>query len=132
MLKPIEYGELRGADPTGNGWYGASRGYRKHEGCDYLSKRGDKVLACVSGKIRIGNVYTATDKFKLVEIKNKTYKIKQMYVHPTVKTGDSVQEGDVIGYAQDIAAYHGGGMKNHVHISVWKNGLLTDPEPILK
>ena len=55
-----------------------------------------------------------------------------MYVYPNVKNGDYVEEGDVIGTAQDISSYHGGNMENHIHISVWKNGLLTDPEPILK
>ena len=56
-----------------------------------------------------------------------------MYVsNGIVKNGDYVKKGQLIGYSQNIADYHGGGMKNHVHVSLWKNGLLTDPEPVLK
>ena len=69
---------------------------------------------------------------KLVEIKNNTYRVQQMYVLPTVKTGDIVKKGQIIGTAQDVSKFHGSNkMKPHVHVSVWKNGLLTDPEPII-
>ncbi|XRE42205.1 hypothetical protein ACIVBQ_000409 [Tenacibaculum discolor] len=128
-LKPII---LRGKDSTGNGWFGASRGNRKHEGVDFVGVPGQNVYACESGRVRIGNVYRGSTKMKLVEIKNSTYKVKQMYVQPTVKNGQMVQAGDVIGTLQDVATFHGSNkMKPHCHISVWKNGLLTDPEPII-
>lgn len=123
---------LRNKDTTGNGWYGASRGYRKHEGVDFVVKEGQNIYACDSGRIRIGNVYKGSTKMKLVEIKNPTYKVKQMYVQPILKTGQYVKAGDLIGKAQNVAKYHGSNrMKPHVHISVWKNGLLTDPEPLI-
>ncbi len=132
MITPTISGELRGKDPTGNGWYGAKRGIRKHKGVDYISNVGDPVYACITGRVRIGNVYKTTREFKLIEISGVEYRVKQMYVTPLVNNKDIVREGEIIGYSQNISEYHGGKMKNHVHVSLWKNGLLTDPEPVLK
>lgn len=134
MKLPIKKITLRGKDPTGNGWYGASRnkGKREHEGLDIVSVVGEPIMSMISGKIRTSTVYNGSEEMTLVEIKNSTYKVKQMYVRPSVKTGDFITEGQIIGYAQDIAGYHDSDMKNHIHISVWKNGLLTDPEPLIK
>lgn len=134
ICRPLKKLKLRGKDPTGNGWYGASRGSREHKGVDYLGNPGDEVFACASGKIRIGRVYSNPSKseFTLVEIKNKTYTIKQMYVKPIVKNGDIVKCGQTIGILQAIGDFYGDGMPNHCHVGIWKNGLLTDPEPIIK
>ena len=132
MITPTKTGILRGKDPTGNGWYGAKRGLRKHRGVDYICKVGDPIHACISGKIRIGNVYISTNKFKLIEITGFEYRVKQMYILPIIKNNSYIKKGDLIGYSQNISYYHGGKMKNHVHVSLWKNGLLTDPEPVLK
>ncbi|NIJ45055.1 murein DD-endopeptidase MepM/ murein hydrolase activator NlpD [Wenyingzhuangia heitensis] len=134
MKSPTNKIVLRGNDPTGYGYYGASRsnGTRKHEGTDYCATPGENIYACISGKVRVGVVYSNSTKMKLVEITGADYRVKQMYVQPNVKTGDFVKEGDCIGTSQDISAYWGGNMLNHVHISVWKHGLLTDPEPIIK
>lgn len=132
LNSPTKVKELRNKDATGNGWYGAKRGNRKHKGVDFICEYGEDIFACDSGVIRVGNVYKSSTKMKLVEITNDTYKIKQMYVEPLVKSGDVVCRGDVIGNSQDIRGFHNSTeMKNHVHISVWKNGLLTDPEPII-
>lgn len=136
MRSPLKDIILRGEDSTGNGWYGASRGSRKHKGVDYIGEVGDPVYACISGKVRIGNVYDIKkypkrSHFKLIELKGDVYRTKEMYVKPVVKTGEYAFEGDIIGYLQGIGEYYGNGMPNHCHVSVWKNGLLTDPEPII-
>lgn len=127
---------LRNLDPTGNGWYGAKRGTRKHEGVDYVTFPGEEIFACISGVVRIGNVYRNDTKMKLVEIENHFdvhhYRVQQMYVLPNVKTGDVVVKNQRIGFSQNIAGYHNSNtMKNHCHITVYKNGLLTDPEPLI-
>jgi len=137
LASPTWFIELRANDVTGNGWFGASRGSRDHEGVDYVTTPGEEIFACIKGIVRIGNVYQGATKMKLIEIKNKFevhhYRVKQMYVNPIIKNGEYVEKNQLIGYAQDISAYHGDKrMKNHCHISVWKNGLLTDPEPIIK
>ncbi|WP_281980461.1 M23 family metallopeptidase [Tenacibaculum mesophilum] len=132
MKSPLQPIITRGRDATGNGWYGARRGNRKHEGVDFVGVPGQKVFACVDGRVRIGNVYAYSTKMKLVEIKNSIYKVKQMYVQPTVKNGQMVKAGDVIGTLQDVATFHGSNkMKPHCHVGVWKHGLLTDPEPLI-
>ena len=130
MRSPLKNIILRGQDTTGNGWYGAKRGKRKHKGVDYLGSYNDNVYACISGIVRIGQVYKDKSKFKLIEIKADVYRVKQMYVTPTVRNGQYVSEGEIIGKLQGIGDYYGG-MPNHCHVSVWKNGLLTDPEPII-
>ena len=129
---PTKCIELRDRDETGNGWYGAKRGAKKHKGTDYVVIPGENIYACTDGLIRLGTVYKDSPKMKLVEIKNNTYRVQQMYVLPTVKTGDIVKKGQIIGTAQDVSKFHSSNkMKPHVHVSVWKNGLLTDPEQII-
>ena len=66
MITPTKSGILRGKDPTGNGWYGAKRGLRKHKGVDYLCRPLESIYACISGKVRVGNVYVGISKFKLI------------------------------------------------------------------
>jgi len=129
----------RGNDPTGHGYYGASRGTRKHEGFDVISTPNENVYSPINGKVRIGNVYKTTkvgkEQMKLIEITGNTYKVKLMYVSSNLKNGDVVTPNMLIGKAQDISLYHDEGSKgmiNHIHEGVWKNGLLTDPEPLLK
>jgi len=136
LASPTKCTVLRGKDQTGNGWYGAKRGNREHKGVDYVVTPGEQIFACAAGVVRIGNVYSDSTKMKLVEITGKEsghdVRVKQMYVLPSVKNGERVKQGDVIGLAQDVAKFHASNkMKPHVHISVWKNGLLTDPEPII-
>jgi hypothetical protein len=126
--------KLRGADPTGNGWYGADRsGGRKHKGIDIVAQPGERIFSPITGKItRSGLVYTFTRKFKLLVISNDIYEVKLMYMEPhPFNPGDLVYECAEIGINQDVANYWGKGMVNHIHMEVRKYGLLTDPEPLL-
>lgn len=134
MVSPTRNIRLRGAEPTGNGWYGANRsGGRKHRGLDIVAIPGEAILSPIKGKVvRSGTVYTFTKKFKLLVISNDTYEVKLMYLDPhPFNPGDMVMEGQEIGKNQDVSRYWGGGMINHIHMEVKKNGLLTDPEPLL-
>lgn len=139
ISSPTEHKILRGNDPTGHGNFGASRGLRTHNGTDYVAEPNENIYACISGSVRIGNVYETTKegkpKMKLVEIKNSQDKVKQMYVSSLLSTGDTIEEGDLIGFAQDISDYHHeeGEQKmiNHCHVSVWRNGKLIDPETVI-
>lgn len=144
-MKPLEKIILRGNDPTGHGYYGAKRsGGRRHKGVDLVCNLGDNVLAPISGKVtKVGYPYSFNLSFRYVEISNDTYRVRLMYVSPDVELGDHVAKYQVIGYAQDIAAYWNGRsiipsvfktkslMTNHIHFEVYKNTLLTDPEPLL-
>lgn len=135
ISSPIDNLVLRGADPTGNGWYGARRsnGTRKHKGLDVLVTPGESIKSPIEGEIvRIGQVYTFTKKFKLLVIKNDVYELKLMYMDPvSFENGTRIAIGDYIGKAQSISSYWGKKMKDHLHIEVKKYGLLTDPEPLL-
>lgn len=138
LQSPTYFLELRNQDTTGNGWFGASRGVRKHFGVDINTSPGEDIFACISGKItKLGYVYKGSREMRFVEITTKVgfhhYKLWQMYVSPKIKRGDVVEANQFIGLAQDVAGYHKSKkMKNHCHIQLWKNGLITDPEPLFK
>ncbi len=140
LASPTKILILRGDDPTGHGYYGADRSCNvdgKHHGLDIVTTPGEPIYATHTGKARIGQVYDAPKEGKelmqLVEVTGDEYKVKLMYVKPCVSQGQYVQQGELIGFAQNIAAYHDDqDMINHIHMQVFKNGLETDPEPIIK
>ena len=133
MKSPLEKLIFRDKDLTGNGWYGAKRGRKKHKAVDIIGTPGEDVFAPICGLVtKIGQVYAQTTRFKYVEITNDVYRIRLMYCKPSVKLNQLVVECDVIGVLQDVASYWNPEMKPHLHIQLWKHGLLTDPEPLLK
>ena len=124
--------KIRDCDPLGCGYFGASRGSRKHGGIDVIVSKGDNILSPISGKItRHGFPYAGDSKYQLIEVVNATYKAKLMYVEPLTPVGTSVVAGQVIAKAQDISEKHGSEMIPHVHVEVYqmKNGdwNLIDP-----
>jgi len=132
--KPLANIELRGSDETGNGWYGANRGRRKHKGLDLVSIPNEAVFSPIHGIItKIGYPYAKALQFRYIEITGPIYRVWLMYVLPndSIKKGQKIFIGDKVGTAQNIAEYHHPEMQNHIHLQVWKYGLLTDPEPIL-
>jgi len=83
MKSPTENLKLRGNDPTGHGYYGAKRGTRKHKGLDVVALPKEKIYSPITGFFkRIGQVYSHTKKYNLIEIVNDVYSIKLMYVEP--------------------------------------------------
>lgn len=136
ILRPIQPTRgLRNTDAYGSGAFGASRdgGARKHLGRDYISVLGDPVVAPVAGKVRriIERCYPDNDTLKGLEIGGERATVKLLYVEPGVTVGLRVEAGDIIGTAQDVAAYHearskkGGRMTNHVHCEL---RIVVDPE----
>jgi len=134
MNLPLDKIIYRGEDPTGHGHFGAKRGKKKHKGLDIVTAPGEPVLSMIDGKItKIGYCYSQTRKFRYIEVTNKEYRIRLLYALPrSFKVGDEVCAGDYFGTAQDIAVYWGNGMLNHLHVEIYKNGLLVDPEPIIE
>lgn len=96
-------GEARGCDEEGCGNFGAARrGGRLHEGVDIVATAGSDVVAPISGTVRIIHaVYVNDDPdFDGVAITaddGTVYKV--LYVEPSVREGDVVAEGDIIGTA---------------------------------
>ena len=133
IISPLLHTVLRGNDPTGHGDYGASRGTRKHKGVDVLAEVGTLVCSPITGFItKFGYAYKDNKKLRYVEIKGNTYRFRLFYTDLLYgRIGQRIMKGEKIGRVQNIAAHWGGGMRNHLHISCWKNGLLTDPEPLI-
>ena len=134
MQSPIKKMVLRGNDPTGHGHYGAKRGRKKHKGLDLAAVQGEDVVSPIHGVVtKLGYPYSFALQFRYVEISNDVYRVRLMYVAPLkkIKVGIRLFEGDLIGQVQHIAGYWNQKMTNHVHIEVYKYGLLTDPEPLL-
>lgn len=133
FTKPLKKVILRGNDPTGHGYYGAKRGNRKHKGLDLKSEKKEDVFSLIDGVVtKIGFPYANNLTFRYVEITNDIYRIRVMYIFPkNISVGDRIFKGDLIGQAQDISSYWNSKMINHIHIEVYKNGLITDPEPLI-
>ena len=132
MTNPIDNLVERGQDDMGHGDYGMPRGARNHRGWDVVAEPGTKIKAPITGKItKYGYMYRNAPHFRYVEISGYTYRFRLGYtLLKNVKVGDLVKEGNIIASLDNIAAHWGGGMKNHLHIECYKNGLLTDPEPL--
>jgi murein DD-endopeptidase MepM/ murein hydrolase activator NlpD len=104
-------------DSAGLGHHNAPRGSRKHDGVDLLCDEGQDVISPISGEvIRMSNPYLGDNTYKGLIIGNEQIKITMFYLEPTVKEGDRVAAGDVVGIAQDISKKHGG--KAHIHLRI--------------
>lgn len=119
----------------GHGDYGMPRGGRRHKGWDIVGEPGEYVHSPITGVVtKYGYMYSFALQFRYIQIENETYRCRLGYstLLDNVKVGDQVNEGSTVGLLQDIAGYWDKGMKNHLHVEVYKNGLLTDPEPLLR
>ena len=114
-------------DDYGCGAFGSSRdgGERRHEGVDYVSRPGQVVVAPMSGYVaRIGYAYADDPVLRTIEIVNPAlhYVAKVLYVSPTVSVGQAVAVGAPLGRAQSLQAKYPGGMTNHVHVQIARQG----------
>jgi len=124
----------RGLDPAGFGYYGAKRGTRKHKGFDLLADPDELVFCPIAGQItKIGWPYQRSKELRYIEIANDVYRVRIMYIKPDTAVGINMRifPGEQLGKAQNVAGYWGGNMMNHIHVEIYKNGLLTDPEPLI-
>ena len=133
-LSPLLVTIPRRDDPTGHGDYGMPRGTRKHKGFDLLADPGTDVCLPMDGFItKIGYPYVGDMVLRYIEITNHTYRWRLYYCKPIkgLQVNDRMNRGDKCGIVQNVSKKHGGQMLNHIHIELYKNGLLTDPEPLL-
>ena len=123
--------EIR-SDDAGDGHYHAKRGSRLHEGVDFVCVLHGPVLMPVTGKI-IRLCYPYADKsYSGVYIKGDWCDIKMFYFKPNLDLiGKMVNQGDVIGSAQDITnRYQNQGMTPHIHLSI--TSISKNPELYLR
>lgn len=123
---PTKSKTLRGCDPKGCGHFGAPRGSRLHMGVDFKASINEPIYSPVSGKVsRLP--YAASDLMhRGVEIVSGKETHIVFYVKPTVKIGDTVNKGQLIGYADDIVKKYGSTITNHVHHQVKISGKYID------
>jgi murein DD-endopeptidase MepM/ murein hydrolase activator NlpD len=134
LLPPVLPARMRN-DAMGLGHFGAPRGDRTHKGLDIIAAPGATVRAPLAGVVkRIGYVYAGNFDFQFVEIEGDNGDLARvMYVTPLPGiVRRAVNRGDAIGTAQPIAAHHGGGMINHVHLELKRSGNFIDPLQFLQ
>ena len=118
--------DVRGCDRYGCGNFGAERdaGGRRHEGADYDAAAGQKVDAPISGFVsRIGAAYPGDQRYHYVEITNPAlhYEARVFYVDPSVREGQAVHIGQLIGRAHSLQPRYPG-ITNHVHLEIGRVG----------
>ena len=116
----------RGHDHFGDGGFGARRdgGSRSHEGVDYAAVADQAVKAPISGFVtKIGFAYAGDDSLRFVEITNPAigYVARAFYVEPSVKVGDVLRLGEVIGKAASLQSHYPG-ITDHVHLEIMRPG----------
>ncbi len=97
-------------------WY-ASRdnGARRHTGTDINAAEGTGLLACVDGIIHDAGDGEGTGNYIVVTGADGTqYHYYHMVQPPTLKAGDIVQKGDVVGYVGNT----GNSTANHLHFTI--------------
>ena len=142
------------SDAEGDGSYGAKRGSRKHNGIDLKCRPGSTVLSPVTGTVtKLGYPYLngrggfndGEGAYRYVQVSTDrgTPDVKNhrmFYVEPSVKLGDRVRAGQIIGSAQDVprrydeldddgSVLNASVMQTHVHYEIMSKGrTFEDPE----
>ena len=120
--------ENRKCDSFGCGFFGASRGKRKHTGLDLIIEPEENVFSPIDGKItKVGYCYNDDLSFRYVEITNSKFVIRVLYVDPLVDVGDWVKSGDYLGYGQSLQKRYEG-ITDHIHVEIKIGGVFVDPE----
>lgn len=131
LCPPTRSAKVRGQDPKGSGWWGASRdgGARRHEGLDWLAEPGEDVLwPCEGVLLNLGYAYDGNYHYRIIDVDAGPALVRLYYATTDLELGSRGGRGEVIGTCQDISARYGGGsggMLNHVHMAVILKGLHT-------
>ena len=97
--------------------------WKAHLGTDYAAPRGTPILATANGTIVKASYTRGNGKY--VKIRhNGTYSTQYLHMsRRAVKAGETVRQGDVIGYVGSTGLATG----PHVCYRFWKNGVQVDP-----
>ena len=117
----------RECDDQGCGYYGASRGSRKHVGVDLTAADntslpiGTDVQCGFSGEVvKVGLAYSQSDKrhLRYVAIKLEKYYVRVFYIEPKVSVGDIITADTVIGKSLCLGDFYKN-ITEHVHFEVY-------------
>lgn len=146
-------------DQAGSGFYGASRGGRRHNGIDFAAQPGSILLSPIAGVItRLGWPYSGDTLYRYIQVTARdcphpkygprvTYSPSNLgkchkcgidhlahrffYVRPLVESGQSIEVGDALGVVQDVTKkYNSPDMLPHVHYEVKQLDQYLDPEKV--
>lgn len=131
-MRALDKQKYRKCDKFGCGFYGASRGTRKHKGIDLISIDGEKVYSPIDGKVtKLGYCYADDLSFRYVEISNKKHVVRLLYVQPSIPINAELCAGDTIGSAQSLQNRYQG-ITPHIHAEVKEFGDEINPETLFK
>lgn len=99
--------------------------WKTHDGVDFLPGSDDKVKVMADGTVK--NVEQSTLEGWIVTVDHGDGLVSyyKSLSQATVKTGDKLKAGDVIGNAGEMISEKETG--KHVHLELTKNGALVDP-----
>lgn len=122
---------LTRSDPQGDGAFLAARSGRAHYGRDYQATPGELIyLARPATYVKTGIAYSGAPEFKYIELYDGEYRLRYFYsllFDDNVEPGDRLPAGQPFAMAQDIAAFYNGGMENHCHVEVYREGVHVVP-----
>lgn len=125
----VDFQRIRGEDSRGNGAFGESRGDTTHQGVDIVVQPGQRIKSPITGKVvRYSDPY-GDGEYSGYHLSNDKYLVKLWYLAPTLQEGQTITEGQIVGFAQNIAARYPG-ITPHVHMEVWdktKMNTVVDP-----
>jgi murein DD-endopeptidase MepM/ murein hydrolase activator NlpD len=112
---------IRGDDKFGAGFYRAPRGDHTHKGVDFCCSPGSKILAIKGGVItKLGYCYSDDLSFRYVEIMSSDgLYARYLYVEPSLRVGDHVMMGDILGHSQSLDERYKG-ITEHVHFECFE------------
>jgi murein DD-endopeptidase MepM/ murein hydrolase activator NlpD len=119
-------------DSMGDGRYQASRIGRTHSGVDIEKAAGSPVVVPITGVYtRMAYPYTGNTSLTGVVIAGtgiyQGWELKMFYVFPSALINSHLENGALVGFAQNLHTQYPTTMKNHIHVEIRINGRLIDP-----
>ena len=109
-------------DRQGDGRFGAPRGHRIHTGIDWECDVGQDTYAMIQGRVVRNTVVYEGENWQGIELRNDLFICRMSYLVPDLTLiGTHVMAGHRVGTAQDISKKFGGGMKPHIHATIFFN-----------
>ena len=130
-VSPVAGEEIFGYSMEALSYNQTTRDWRVHNGVDLAAEEGAEVMAAADGEVY--TVYEDDAMGSTVVIRHDdgyTTKYSSLAEHVSVKAGDQVTMGQVIGYAADSAIVESA-LGSHVHFSVTHYDEPIDPAEFL-